>query len=491
MTNEFSELETLISANPIDPNFIESQTKSHNLLAISYYASLLNCLNPKISEFPKSSSNLSVPISTFPFQLTTNCALSKPIVHSAISQALIAKKEIDKAGISKKIVSLLDQDPNLLYGPEQEKLLILKSKFYQYNEDVDELVKLGIIFYFGSNSLGIKPDYKLALSYFKKAAKFGSKKAAAKLGKMYLKGQGVAKNVTKAIKYLKIAANKDSLEAIKTLTLLYEKGTEVEKNLTLAAEYAVKGMELGDIQSYNNLGVYYMNGMGVRQDKVEGIKYVAAAAVMGSPVAMYNMASAYYNSKIIHQDLTQSLNLSLAVIHAAQQDDFINLGFKYYKQKDYKTAYLYYLFAAGLGYEEAFKALSFFWLNGLNENKCKANEKWCLEYYLRLGISLGDQWSSVQLGKLLISSEQKEQAKEVFENCKESGEKLYFLGYIAEYGIGCTQNYTAALGYYEQMISLAGSKRIDEYSKYPGLISYYLLRFKMLCYSFRVYFSIF
>ena len=224
LTSEFTEIESLVSANPINPGFIANLTKSHNLLAISHFASLLNCLTPKSPYNFLKSANNSVPLQTFPFQLFPDCSISKSIASAAVLQASKAKKIIDKVGISKRIISILAEDPSSSYGAEQEKLLMLKSKLFQYKADTTELVKLGNIFYFGSNSLGIDADLKLALKYYKKAAKLGSKLAAAKLGKMYLKGQGVRKNTTIAVKYLNIAANKDCLDAIKSLTILYEKG---------------------------------------------------------------------------------------------------------------------------------------------------------------------------------------------------------------------------------------------------------------------------
>lgn len=95
------------------------------------------------------------------------------------------------------------------------------------------------------NGENYNPEF--AVKLFEEAANGGITVAKYKLGKMFLNGDGVEKDIPKAIEWLKQAAMEENEFAECALGRLYLKGEEVEKDLPLAMAYlrsaAAKGNE--------------------------------------------------------------------------------------------------------------------------------------------------------------------------------------------------------------------------------------------------------
>ncbi len=71
------------------------------------------------------------------------------------------------------------------------------------------LASLGLYYLNGISEISLKPDAKRAATYFTHASQFfGNPSAQYQLGKLYLSGQGVKKNVRRAISWLNNAAKK-------------------------------------------------------------------------------------------------------------------------------------------------------------------------------------------------------------------------------------------------------------------------------------------
>lgn len=67
----------------------------------------------------------------------------------------------------------------------------------------------------------MEKDEKKAFKYFLSAHKHGYINACVNIGKMYLKGDGVKRNVHKAVKFLQFGVQNDIPSAQYTLGLLY------------------------------------------------------------------------------------------------------------------------------------------------------------------------------------------------------------------------------------------------------------------------------
>ncbi len=92
------------------------------------------------------------------------------------------------------------------------------------------LASLGLYYLNGITEIGLKPDPKRAATYFTHASQFfGNPSAQYQLGKLYLSGQGVKKNVRRAISWLNNAAKKKHAPSQALLGQLLWEGDLVPK----------------------------------------------------------------------------------------------------------------------------------------------------------------------------------------------------------------------------------------------------------------------
>lgn len=108
------------------------------------------------------------------------------------------------------------------------------------------LASLGLYYLNGIKEIGLKPDAKRAATYFTHAAQFFANPTAQyQLGKLYLSGLGVKKNIKRAVSWLNNAAKKRYAPAQALLGQLFWDGVLVPKRqitalalLTMAQENA-------------------------------------------------------------------------------------------------------------------------------------------------------------------------------------------------------------------------------------------------------------
>ena len=92
------------------------------------------------------------------------------------------------------------------------------------------LASLGLYYLDGITAIGLKPDAKRAATYFTHASQFfGNARAQYQLGKLYLSGHGVKKNVRRAISWLNNAAKKKHAPSQALLGQLLWEGDLVPK----------------------------------------------------------------------------------------------------------------------------------------------------------------------------------------------------------------------------------------------------------------------
>ena len=84
---------------------------------------------------------------------------------------------------------------------------------------------LGGVYYFG---LGVKPDMRRAVGWYRKAAERGHPDAQANLGNMYEAGQGVAPDMVEAAKWYRASAEQGNPKGEVNIARMYDTGTGVE-----------------------------------------------------------------------------------------------------------------------------------------------------------------------------------------------------------------------------------------------------------------------
>ena len=112
----------------------------------------------------------------------------------------------------------------------------------------------------------------------KALAEKGDAKAQYNLGGMYLRGEGVEKDLKEGIKWYRKAAEQNYALAQYGLGWMYQYGQGVEKDIKEAVKWYRKAAEQNHPDAQYNLGVMYDNGEGVGEDDKEAVKWYRKAA---------------------------------------------------------------------------------------------------------------------------------------------------------------------------------------------------------------------
>jgi len=109
----------------------------------------------------------------------------------------------------------------------------------------------------------------------------GSAAAAYRLGNIYEKGYGTAKNSAEARRYYAIAAEAGHAKAMHNLAVLYSEGVDGKPDYKTAARWFRMAADRNVRDSQYNLGVLYARGFGVDPNMAESFRWFALAANQG------------------------------------------------------------------------------------------------------------------------------------------------------------------------------------------------------------------
>ena len=151
------------------------------------------------------------------------------------------------------------------------------------------------------------------LQQLHQAADRGDAEAQARLGSMYLYGNGVTQDHAEAIKWYRRAAEQGLADAQNYLGLMYFMGQGVTQDRAEAVKWYRRAAEQGYASAQHNLGVAYDIGEGVPQDHAEAAKWRRRAAEQGDASAQLGLGLMYYNGDGVSQDyVTAHMWLNLA-----------------------------------------------------------------------------------------------------------------------------------------------------------------------------------
>ncbi|MFP3542908.1 peptidoglycan-binding protein [Rhizobium sp. SIMBA_035] len=120
-----------------------------------------------------------------------------------------------------------------------------------------------------------------AVKWYQLSADKGFAPAQYRLGSIYEKGTGVARDINKAKDYYEQAANQGNASAMHNLAVLYASGALGQQDYATAANWFTKAANLGITDSQFNLAILCARGNGVTQDLGESYKWFAIAAKGG------------------------------------------------------------------------------------------------------------------------------------------------------------------------------------------------------------------
>ena len=149
---------------------------------------------------------------------------------------------------------------------------------------------------------------EFAVKLFVEAASGGITVAKYKLGKMFLNGDGVGKDIPKAVEWLKQAAVEENEFAEYALGRLYLKGEEVEKVIFAAEEYLLKSASRGNKYAAYLLGKEYLSGENFGKDAMKAVEYLELAAEKDFEPAEYILGKEYLRGENFPKDVQKAID---------------------------------------------------------------------------------------------------------------------------------------------------------------------------------------
>ena len=167
-----------------------------------------------------------------------------------------------------------------------------KKKAEEEAKKAEDLLKQGEMYddVINKNNL----DYKKAYECYNAAANLGNMDAVARLGRLYILGNGVKKDIDTAISMLKKAAEAGSARGQNTLGWCYSNGEGVVQDASEAIKWFRKAANQGYAGGQENMGWCYRFGQGVNSDNEEAVKWYRKAAEQGSYYAQFYLGECYY-----------------------------------------------------------------------------------------------------------------------------------------------------------------------------------------------------
>ncbi|WP_179043281.1 tetratricopeptide repeat protein [Sphingobium lactosutens] len=136
-------------------------------------------------------------------------------------------------------------------------------------------------------------DYASAMRLYQPLADQGDPRAQARLGRMYLRGQGTERDYKEAMKWLRRAAALGIADAQYFLGEIYLREFGVEQDLGEAARWYTRAAEQGHVAAQFTLAVFYTIGSGVSKNPQKAAYWYERAAVQGNSDAQVELGNIY------------------------------------------------------------------------------------------------------------------------------------------------------------------------------------------------------
>ncbi|XOV83491.1 MAG: tetratricopeptide repeat protein [bacterium] len=213
---------------------------------------------------------------------------------------------------------------------------------------------------------GTVKDEALALSFFERAADLGYDRANFHLGRAYLYGQGVAKNVEAARTALLTAAQQDHLFAMMLLASSYRIAHVTDPQPDLALAWYEKAHAAGAPAALLSMGFMYANGEVGEPDPSRAAALYQQALDAGFTPAAVHLAYAYLTGSGVEENPETALKLYNLAAAEGITDSFVGLGHLYEYglgvKQDLAQAQSWYEQGAAAGDEDAMRRLVSFFL---------------------------------------------------------------------------------------------------------------------------------
>jgi TPR repeat protein len=129
-------------------------------------------------------------------------------------------------------------------------------------------------------------DYQTAFRELRGPAQQGNVVAQARLGALYLSGQGVKQDYNAAMRWLKMAAEESEPSAQTNIGVIYYEGDGVDRDFKEAARWFQMAADQGYVDAQARLATLYEYGFGMPKDYAKAYFWFALAAKGGNKEAV-------------------------------------------------------------------------------------------------------------------------------------------------------------------------------------------------------------
>lgn len=245
-------------------------------------------------------------------------------------------------------------------------------------------------------------DPKKAVEYLTKSAKQGYTVAKYMLGKLYLRGEDVPKQMLHALHWLESAVKDDNQYAEYLLGKTFLKGEDIERDTEQAESLLHRSAGQGNKYAAYTLGKAYLDGDTLAQNIDEAVRLLTESAEKNFAPAQFILGRLLYKGEIVQKNIVAALKyLDRA---AAQKNPYAAyLAGKIYltedEVKDIQKAIRSFIVAAENGNDYAEYQLGKIYLYGkdIPRDTDKAM------YYLHLAAEHGNQYAAQLIHSIRVN----------------------------------------------------------------------------------------
>ena len=151
-------------------------------------------------------------------------------------------------------------------------------------------------------------DPNTAVNLLIEAAELGCGVSKYRLGKMFLRGEDVPKNVEYALRWLEESVSEGNQYAEYLLGKTLLRGEDMEQNIRRAENLLRCSSNQGNRYASYTLGKTLLDGELLLQDIPEAIRLLAVSADKGFAAAQYQMGKLLYRGEVIQQDIARAID---------------------------------------------------------------------------------------------------------------------------------------------------------------------------------------
>lgn len=151
-------------------------------------------------------------------------------------------------------------------------------------------------------------DPNTAVNLLIEAAKLGCGVAKYRLGKMFLRGEDVPKNVGYALRWLEESVSEGNQYAEYLLGKTLLRGEDIERNIPRAEHLLRRSSSRGNRYASYTLGKTLLDGEMLLQDIPEAIRLLTDSADKGFAAAQYQMGKLLYCGEVADQDINHAID---------------------------------------------------------------------------------------------------------------------------------------------------------------------------------------